>query len=98
VGDTSGARLSKREDAENVESETVGELPQESFKRSSDNGYVSCSDGKTRRIEPGIEPLVDGLPGRMGLLRGYGNAIVPQVAVAFINAYQDTHNKPTKET
>jgi DNA (cytosine-5)-methyltransferase 1 len=48
---------------------------------------IPCSDGKARRIEPSIEPLVDGLPGRVGLLRGYGNAIVPQVAAVFIEAY-----------
>jgi len=29
-----------------------------------------------------------GLPGRVGLLRGYGNAIVPQVAAEFIKAAQ----------
>ena len=29
-------------------------------------------------------PLAHGVPGRVGLLRGYGNAIVPQVAQAFI--------------
>lgn len=43
-------------------------------------------DGKARRIEPGLVPLVDGLPGRVGLLRGYGNAIVPQLAAAFLVA------------
>jgi len=41
-------------------------------------------DGKLRRVEPESFPLVDGVPGRLGLLRGYGNAIVPAVAAAFI--------------
>lgn len=46
-------------------------------------------DGKTRRVEPGTFPLAHGIPGRVGLLRGYGNAIVPQVAEAFIRAFVD---------
>jgi DNA (cytosine-5)-methyltransferase 1 len=44
-------------------------------------------DGKARRIEPGTFPLADGIPGRVGLLRGYGNAIVPQVAAEFVKAF-----------
>jgi len=48
---------------------------------------VHCRDGKARRFEPGSFPLSDGLPGRVGLLRGYGNAIVPQVAGHFIKAF-----------
>ena len=48
--------------------------------------FLPCTDGKTRRIEPGSFPLAHGIPGRVGLLRGYGNAIVPQVAAAFIEA------------
>jgi len=59
----------------------------------SDFGLVYCRDGKTRRIEPGTFPLVDGVPGRVGLLRGYGNAIVPQVAAEFIRA--TTISSPT---
>lgn len=47
---------------------------------------VLCRDGKTRRFESGSFPLAYGLPGRVGLLRGYGNAIVPQLAAEFIQA------------
>ena len=46
--------------------------------------FVRCADGKARPVKPGILPLADGVPGRVGLIRGYGNAIVPQVAAAFI--------------
>jgi hypothetical protein len=35
-------------------------------------------------------PLAHGVSGRVGLLRGYGNAIVPQVAAAFIGSVIDT--------
>jgi DNA (cytosine-5)-methyltransferase 1 len=48
-----------------------------------------CRDGKTRRVEAGTFPLADGIPGRVGLLRGYGNAIVPQVAAEFIRAWME---------
>ncbi|MEM6503922.1 MAG: DNA cytosine methyltransferase [Planctomycetota bacterium] len=45
---------------------------------------------KWRRVEPGTLPLAHGIPGRVGLLRGYGNAIVPQVAAEFVAAYMET--------
>lgn len=51
-----------------------------------DFDILPCTDGKTRRAEPGVHPLAHGIPGRVGLLRGYGNAIVPQVAATFIQA------------
>jgi DNA (cytosine-5)-methyltransferase 1 len=54
-----------------------------------DESFITGPDGKRRPIKPGLEPLVNGLPGRVGLLRGYGNAIVPQDAAAFIEAYLD---------
>ncbi len=50
---------------------------------------IDCADGKQRFIEPGTFPLANGVPNRVGKLRGYGNAIVPQVAAEFIKAYQD---------
>jgi len=49
--------------------------------------YIPCADGKARRIEPSIFPLAHGIPNRVGLLRGAGNAIVPQVAAVFIGAF-----------
>lgn len=51
---------------------------------------IPCADGKERRIEPGSFPLAHGVPARVGRLRGYGNAIVPQVAAAFIRAFLET--------
>jgi DNA (cytosine-5)-methyltransferase 1 len=48
---------------------------------------IPCTDGKARRIEPGTFPLAHGVPARVGKLRAYGNAIVPQVASGFVRAY-----------
>ena len=50
--------------------------------------YVYCRDGKYRQIptEPALFPLAHGIPNRVGLLRGAGNAIVPQVAAEIIKA------------
>ncbi len=42
-----------------------------------------------RPVEPGTFPLAHGIPDRVGLLSGYGNAIVPQVAAQFIIAALD---------
>lgn len=52
----------------------------------SDAAWIGCADGKQRPIEPGTLPLAHGVPQRMGRLRAYGNAIVPQVASAFITS------------
>jgi len=52
---------------------------------------LECTDGNARRIEPGTFPLAHGIPGRVGLLRVYGNAIVPQLAAEFVMAWQDLH-------
>ena len=48
--------------------------------------WIPCRDGKSRPVEPGSFPLAHGVPGRVGLLRGYGNAIVAPLAAAFIQA------------
>jgi site-specific DNA-cytosine methylase len=54
-----------------------------------DADWLFCRDGKWRPVEPGTFPLAHGLPARVGRLRGYGNAIVPQAAQAFIEAWME---------
>ena len=51
-----------------------------------DPDWLPCKDGKARPIEPGLSPLAHGISGRVVQLKGYGNAIVPQVAAEFIQA------------
>lgn len=51
--------------------------------------WIDCPDGKQRLIEPGIPLLANGVSNRVGKLRGYGNAIVPQVAAQVISAYME---------
>lgn len=51
--------------------------------------WIIGHDGKARRVEPSIRLLAHGIPARVGRLRAYGNAIVPQVAAEVIGAYLD---------
>lgn len=53
----------------------------------SDAVLIPCRDGKTRRIKPGLAPLVARLPGDVGIIRAAGNSICPQVGAEFIRAY-----------
>ncbi|WP_205949745.1 hypothetical protein [Paracoccus contaminans] len=55
-----------------------------------DPDWLLCRDGCWRSAEPGTFPLADGIPGRMGLLRGYGNAIVPPLAAEFVTAFLES--------
>ena len=55
-----------------------------------DPDWLLCRDDRWRPVEPGTFPLADGLPGRMGLLRGYGNAIVPSLAAEFVTAFLES--------
>jgi DNA (cytosine-5)-methyltransferase 1 len=52
-----------------------------------DADWLYCRDGKWRPVGPGTFPLAHGATARVGRLRAYGNAIVPQVAEAVIRAY-----------
>ena len=64
--------------------------------------WLACHDGKARRAESGIRLLVDGLPGRVGLWRIAGNAIVAplaaEVIAAFLDAECDIFPTTSKET
>jgi DNA (cytosine-5)-methyltransferase 1 len=55
----------------------------------SDAEWIACTDGKARPAQPGSFPLAHGVPDRVGKLRAYGNAIVPQVAAAWIRVVMD---------
>lgn len=55
-----------------------------------DADWLLCRDERWRPVEPGTFPLADGIPERVGLLRGYGNAINPHLAAAFIEAFART--------
>ena len=48
--------------------------------------WLFCRDAKWRPVEPGTFPLAHGIPNRVGSLRGYGNAISPYQAEAFIRS------------
>lgn len=54
--------------------------------------FHRCQDGKSRRIstESALFPLANGISNSVGILRGAGNAIVPQVAAEFIKAFLES--------
>jgi DNA (cytosine-5)-methyltransferase 1 len=77
VSERGRGRNDQREDAEHAHP------PGEAF--------VTSGDGKRRPIKPGIRLLAHGIPNRLGILRGFGNAIDPRPAAAFIGAFM-THS------
>ena len=56
----------------------------------SDAIWVEGSDRKARRLKPGLPLLAHGVPGRVGKLRAYGNAIVPPLAAEVVKALMET--------
>ena len=89
MGDAIGARQPEREgeagDAGGAGRAPPGKAPQPAGPWS-DVEWLACADGKARPAQPGLHPLAHGIPERVGRLRGYGNAIVPQVAATFVRA------------
>lgn len=72
-----------RENSSGTHAEFTGSSPWR------DCDWLPCTDGKARPVEPGTFPLAHGIPGRVGRLRAFGNAIVPQVAAEFIGAFME---------
>jgi DNA (cytosine-5)-methyltransferase 1 len=69
----------------------LGRVPDFPLSAGADSFWDDCEwcyhrDGKCRPIEPGTFPVADGVPARVGLIRGYGNAIVPQLAASFVSS------------
>lgn len=94
LGDTIGTGLERhRESGE--QHDKAGRQTEERHGSTSgawdDSIIIGCRDGKQRRIpsEPAFFPLASRIPARVVRLRGYGNAIVPQVAAEFIASYMD---------
>jgi len=67
--------------------DTCGPGPVNGLWRDAD--WLLCRDGKWRPVEPGTFPLAHGAPGRVGRLRGYGNALNAVQAKAFIKAFME---------
>jgi DNA (cytosine-5)-methyltransferase 1 len=79
-----GARRNSCDDGRNVAQQPAAG-PTNGHWRDAD--WLYCRDDKWRPVEPGTFPLAHGATARVGRLRAYGNAIVPQVAEAVIRAY-----------
>lgn len=69
--------------------------PTNGFWRDAD--WLRCRDERWRPVEPGTFALANGVAGRVGKLRAYGNAIVLPVAQTFIESVMDALSIPRNE-
>jgi DNA (cytosine-5)-methyltransferase 1 len=82
--------VTKREQNDQSDAITDGGQARPIPSRPSDSfEWVLGADGKARRVKPGIRLLAHGVPNRVGLLRGFGNAIDPRAFKQFILASQE---------
>ena len=101
--DHKSVRGGRSAEAHGPEASDAGEAQQREWVRSdlgadgcggssfwSDHIWLTGSDGKSRRSQPGLPLLAYGVSNRVGRLRAYGNAIVPQVAAEVIKAFMES--------
>lgn len=97
LADTNGPRSAPWLPTPYGRCEGIAEVPNHGSNRRSgpwgECDWIAGADGKARRVEPSIRLLAHGVPARVGKLRAYGNAIVPQVAAEVIAAYMETTAK-----
>ena len=86
-------------------SETWNEtrLPKSQRRSGVNNGWtdyewIECTDGKARRVKPGVLLLAHGVPGRVARLRALGNAVVPEVVERIGRAMMETEQQSKDET
>jgi DNA (cytosine-5)-methyltransferase 1 len=86
VADTiSGGRQGQRAMGESLHTAQNNEWQAgESLDDSASIEWLQCPDGKSRPVKSGVRLLVDGLQHRAPILHALGDAIVPDVAAAFI--------------
>jgi len=58
-----------------------------------DVDWLFCKDAKWRPVEPSTFPLANGIAGRVGRCRAYGNAIVSEVAQGLISSFMERENE-----
>lgn len=54
-----------------------------------DAEWIACHDGKARRTQPRVPLLAHGIPDRVALWRGFGNAICAPLAAEVIAAFME---------
>jgi DNA (cytosine-5)-methyltransferase 1 len=88
LANTNSSQLQGRGIPGGVDQKDSATRGDEAFSLWGNSQIIYCRDGKYRPIptEPALFPLANGIPNRVGILRGAGNAIVPQAAAEIIKA------------